>query len=1047
MHRLILWIFLGMLCWADVAGVAQVVFPRTPAPSPDGQEIAFSFQGDIWVVSSRGGEARRLTGNPAYDFLPHWSPDGKRLAFASNRYGNYDVFVLDFQDRRVYQLTYFTNADYVSGWSPDGRNVLFSSRRNFYYHRLPVTYQVPRVGGTPMEVVPAYASQAGISPDGRYLVFVRGLTTWWRKHYRGSSNADIWVYDFQKKTYHPLTDFNGHDLFPLWAPDGRTLYFVSEFDGTYNLWKMNVDGSGKTQLTFFKGDGVRFPGIAADGSLIAFEKDFDLWTLNLNHGDLEKLTIELPIDFVSNPVEYQEYSGNATEFEVSPDGRQIVFVVRGEIWVMKENGRFLKALTETPWREADAAWSPGGDSLVYVSDEAGQRDIYLLTSNEPGEPMLARAARFQRVRLTHTVEDEFRPRFSPDGKYLAFLRGKGDLIVRELRSGEERVLVRSWNALDYRWSPDARWIAYSRFDREYNREVYLLRLADGKTVNVSMHPDDDDHPRWSPDGKRLAFISRRTTDNNYDIWLVDLTRADHEKSEEEWEEYYQSLKEKKTRSDRRAAVQVDIQDIHQRIRRVTRLPGVEGDFSWSPDGRYLVFRSNTSGKADLWRIKWNGKDLTPLTRGGQSPERIVWHPVKKQIYYLRKGGKIGVIKPGGQDSKVRAFRVRVRIDRPAEQRQKFQEAWTALNDYFYDPDFHGVDWQAMREKYGPIAERVYTTEDFHDVLRLMLGELNSSHLGITAPREKRLIQSGMLGLRFDRENTEKGLRITEVLPRGPCDRSGNRAEVGEILVAIHGQPIGPQTNIHQLLWNRVDQVVELTLKQDRPGEELFRTIQVKPISFSRFLDLEYARWVKEKRGKVHRWSKGRLGYIHIRSMGASSLERFEAELYAEAHDKEALVIDVRHNGGGWSADFLLAMLMVKDHAVTIPRDGEMGYPQSRRPLYAWSRPIMVLCNEYSFSNAEIFSHAIQTLGRGKLVGKATGGFVISTGSIPLIDGSLFRVPFRGWYIVDRMMNMENNGAVPDIIVEDRPGDVAEGVDRQLKRAVVELLRLLDASAD
>ncbi|NOX38667.1 MAG: peptidase S41 [Calditrichaeota bacterium] len=1028
-------------------GEAQVIFPRTPAPSPDGQQIAFSFQGDIWLVPATGGEARRLTGNPAYDYLPHWSPDGKRLAFSSNRYGNFDVFVLDFEERRVRQLTYFTNSDYVSGWTPDGRSILFASRRNFYYHRLPVTYQVPIEGGTPVEFVPEYASQGRVSPDGRYFVFVRGLTTWWRKHYRGSSNTDIWLYDRKKKTYHRLTDFDGNDLFPMWGPDGQTIYFVSESDGTYNLWKMQRDGSGKTQLTFFKGDGVRFPGIAANGSLIAFEKDFDLWTLDPNSGAVQKLNIQLPIDFVTNPVAYRDYSGDATEFVLSPDGKQIAFTVRGEVLVMKENGHFLNALTETPWREGDLVWSPGGDSLVYISDEAGQRDVYLITSNDPQEPLLARATRFTRIRLTNTPDEEFMPQFSPDGKYLAFLRGKGDLILHDLKTGQERVLVRSWNELHYQWSPDGRWIAYSRFDREYNRDVYIINVQTGEQVNVSMHPDDDDHPRWSPDGTRLAFISRRTTDNNYDIWFVYLTRAGFEMSDEEWDDYFQARKEKKgKKAGKKPAVkvQIDMEDIHKRIRRVTRLPGVEGDFTWSPDGQYLVFRSNTAGKADLWKIKWNGKELKQLTRGGQSPSQIIWHAGRKQIYYLRKGGKISVIKPNGQDNKIRSFRARIRIDRPAEQRQKFLEAWMALNDYFYDPNFHGVDWAAMKEKYGPIAEQVYTTEDFNDVVRLMLGELNSSHLGISGPWATQQVQSGMLGLRFDPEYRGEGLKIAEVLPNGPCDRTGNRAQVGEILVAINGQKIEPTTNIHQLLWNRVNQFVELTLKQDRPGEEILRTIRVKPVPFNRFLDLEYDRWVNEKRKKVHQWSQGRLGYIHIRAMGASSLERFEAELYAEAHDKEALVIDVRNNGGGWTTDFLLAMLMVRNHAITIPRDGEKGYPQSRRPLYAWTKPIIVLCNEYSFSNAEIFSHAIKTLGRGKLVGKPTGGFVISTGGIRLIDGSTFRVPYRGWYVIGNRVNMENNGAVPDIIVEDLPGDVVAGVDRQLKRAVEELLKSLDA---
>ncbi len=330
------------------ASNAQVIFPRTPAPSPDGTQIVFSFQGDLWQVPSNGGEAIRLTAHPAYDYLPTWSPDGKRLAFSSDRYGNEDVFVLDFETRKVTQLTYFTNYDRVTGWTPDGQSVLFYSRRNFYYHRIPVTYTVPLHGGTPRELLPTYAYRGRLSPDGRYFVFVKGADLWFRQHYRGASNMDLWLYDFKTHTYTQLTTFEGNDLDPVWAPDSRTIYFVSDRDGTYNLFRLTLPNKQIQQITFFKKEGIRAPGIAANGSLIAFEKGFELWALPLPQGKPYKISITLPVDFIQNPVDYHTFTRDASEMRVSPDGKSIAFVVRGEIFVMKSNGKFLKQITSSP---------------------------------------------------------------------------------------------------------------------------------------------------------------------------------------------------------------------------------------------------------------------------------------------------------------------------------------------------------------------------------------------------------------------------------------------------------------------------------------------------------------------------------------------------------------------------------------------------------------------------------------------------------------------------------------------------------------------------
>ncbi|NOX90567.1 MAG: peptidase S41, partial [Calditrichaeota bacterium] len=449
------------------------------------------------------------------------------------------------------------------------------------------------------------------------------------------------------------------------------------------------------------------------------------------------------------------------------------------------------------------------------------------------------------------------------------------------------------------------------------------------------------------------------------------------------------------------------------------------------------------GKSDLWKVKWNGKDLKSLTKGGTQPSHLIWHKKNKRIYFIKKNGLLASVNPEGKEPKTIKFKANLRVAKFREQRQKFNEAWRTLNERFYDPEFHGANWKTIYEKYKEAAANAPSPRDFNDIVNMMLGELNASHLGIYGPGKSAQVVSGMLGLRFDADYQGEGLKIKEVIPEGPCRRIKNPLRAGDILTEINGRVVGMNNNLYAQLENQVGKSVVLRVLTNSGGQKILRRVVVRPVNYRKFMDLEYDRWREEKRNLTHKLSNNRLGYIHIRAMSNPSLEQFEMELYAEGHGKDGLVIDVRNNGGGWIADYLLNMLEIKDHAVTVPRDGGKGYPQTRRPLYAWTKPIIVLCNEYSFSNAEIFAHAIKTLKRGKVVGLPTGGLVISTGSIRLIDGSRFRVPFRGWYVIGNMQNMENHGAVPDIIVKDFPGDTALHKDRQLEAAVRELLKELD----
>jgi tricorn protease len=1073
-----------IICASVLTAFAQDIstnvatFPRHPGLSPDGSRLAFDYDGDIWTVSSSGGEARRVTVNPAHDHSPKWSPDAKWIAFSSNRGGDDDLFVIPAEGGAARQLTFIDVDDQVCDWTPDSKSLLFTSSRDDRYPDFPQLFRVSLDGGEPERLFDAFGGEASISDDGSRIVFTRSAGQWWRKGYRSSGAAQVWLTDLKSNSMEAVTDTSSHKTgddfknptsrWPQFHPDGGLL-ISSERDGTPNLWHRSPGGAW-SQVTSFKGDGVRFPSLSHDGGTIAFERDTRIWVIAAG-SKARPIEIIAPIDPEEAVDQTTSFSENAVRAAFSPDGQQMLVEVRGEVVAGRivgdkdkaARGRANVLSSNNPARDGDMIFSVGGDSAIAVSDRSGSRDLYLLTSTDPETKELARAFSLKWDRLTKSPLEEHTPRLSPDGKSVAFIRGAGDLVILDLESRDERVLLKGWSLLQYNWSPDGKWIAFAREDDEYNSDVFVIPSTGGKSVNISRHPDEDEIPVWSKDGKKLAFRSRRR-ENNWDIYTLFLKLEDDqlgaaERAEQlRMKEYEKKDKDKaKEDSDKKkkdpkddtppeqVVVVIDTTDIHLRIRSVTQLTGEEGAFDISPDGEKFVFTANHEGETDLYSINWDGTGIKRLTNGGANPRWLSFDPAGKRIRYLDGGGRVKSIDADGGAAKDHPFDVKLKVNALEERRQKFNEVWRRLNLEFYDPKFHGRDWNALHDKYLPWAEAASCEQDFGDVVKLMMGELNSSHMGYYSPDAKSRV-TGRLGLDFDEGFSGEGLRISHIVKDGPCDKETSRLLPGDILKSVAGIEPGEKTPIERILEDQVGQRIELIVKR---GKEEKRFV-VRPIHRDQLGSLRYSEWIEERRRMVDSLSDGRLGYLHIRGMAEQSLAKFETELYSIGAGKDGLVVDVRYNGGGWTADWLLAMLQVKRHATTFPRDGGPGYPQSRLPLYSWVKPIVALCNEHSFSNAEIFSHAVQTLGRGKLVGVPTPGGVISTGGDGLLDGSSYRIPLRGWFIGDNptqdpSRNMEGNGAIPDMIVPMKPGMMAEGKDTQLQAAVESLLADLKGS--
>ncbi|MDP3583282.1 MAG: S41 family peptidase [Ignavibacteria bacterium] len=1059
---------------------------RFPALNNNGSLIAFSFQGDIWTVPVAGGKATRLTIHEAYEAYPKFSLDGKQIAFSGARYGNNDLFVIQTDGGTPKRLTYHSAVDNISNWSNDG-NILFSTNREFNQIERPMEiYSISSKGGTEWRVLDAVGFEPIASPDGRFIAFVRGdINPVFREAYRGPSNRDIWLFDTKTKKYSKLVGFETNDVMPQWL-DSKTIFFLSSNSGNYNIYKITIDENGKAvskpeQLTTIKDHSIRYLNVSSDGSSVIIERDKNIYVSKTSKIDFQKVDVEISADDRFDPVEFKTMNNGLTEYAVSPNGKLFAFSVRGEVFVKeadKEKNRSVN-LSDSPFRDVDVAWL-SDTTVVFASDrEDDNYDIYLAKSADKSQPNIFKSLKHEIIRLTKTDEDESGLTVSGDGKKIAYTRGtdKKQFVVADIAAdgklSNEKVLIDSWaTPSGVAWSPDNKWLAYSIEDLYFNEDIFIQPVDNSaKPVNVSMHPRGDSNPFWSADGSKLGFLSSRSGQNaitgglNFtrDVWFAWLKKDDWEKTKSDWDEK-EPVKEEKSaekpnvKSEKKDSVKVkpikiDFENIHQRLVQVTNFPGDESNVIISKDGEtifYVGSSSTTKGGRDLYSVKWDGKDLKEMTKGGSNPGNVTMDKEGKYLYHTKMGGSLSRHDIKADKAEPLPYSTKLKIDYPAERKQVFEEAWRTIRDGFYDPQFHGKNWNDLKKKYEELCLIASTPNDLRDMFNNLLGELNSSHMGFTAAEraETQKDATGLLGAELT--PTSDGMKVVRVVPQTPADKSNSKLFADDLITAVDGSSF-QELNFYQLLNTKVDEKTLLTVKS-KDGKE--REVVIRPTNALR--QQLYQEWVNERKKLVERFSNGRLGYIHIQGMDYGSFETFERELTAAGYGKEGLVVDVRYNGGGSTTDYLMTILNYKQHAYTIPRGASDNlerdkkkfreyYPTGERLVFAaWLKPSIALCNEGSYSNAEIFSHAYKTLGIGKLVGIATNGSVISTGGKGLIDGSFVRLPLRGWFTKATDKNQELGPAVPDITVENSVDWIAKGVDEQLKVACDELLKQIDS---
>ncbi|NUN49357.1 MAG: PD40 domain-containing protein [Candidatus Brocadiae bacterium] len=1041
---------------AACAQGVRVEMAERPALSADGRRLAFSWRDDLWVVDSGGGTARRLTTHPGDDGEPCWSPDGTEIAFTSDRSGTKQVHVIPAEGGEPIRLTVRTTGWSLMDWSPDGSWLLARTTTDTGWPDNRRLFRVPRLGGRAELLFDAYGGEARIAPDGRRIVFVREGTQWWRQGYRGSEAGQVWTWS-PDDGFRSLVALPTESRWPLWRPDGRAVYYAGAEGGRFAIREVPVGeapAQSRPVVTPAAAGADVYPCLSRDGRTLVFRRDFDLYRVDpAAGGEPRRIEITVRADDARPPVERATLDKVSTA-SFSADGLEVAFVAGGDIWVMDTILREPRQVTATAEEERGVVFAPDGSALYCVSERGGQPDLWRV---ERADTSLYwwRNERFLHTALTADAGADGRPIPSPDGKRIAWIRGLGDLWTATTAGKDAKRLLSSWNPPEYAWSPDSRWIAYAVEDTDFNSDIWIVP-ADGSApaVNVSRHPYSESNPVWSPDGRVLAFRGDRR-EGETDLFTVWLRREDdeREKRDRTLDEAVRRMKEvrkdgepPKKKPDGAGAVEpvrIDFEGLHERVRRIPVDGKGERGLFWKPDSTRLGFAAAVKGQQGTWAIDFP-ESGEPKLIVAKVIDRAQWLAEGDQIVGVADGVP-GTFSKGAW--KAFPFSARQTIQVAARQRAAFVQAWRLMRDTYYDGRLNNRDWDAIRAKYEDAAARAADAGAFSAIVNLMLGELNGSHLGFFAsgrrwnPADGWAEETPWLGIRWASRDEERGLRVAAVVREGPADRAAVRLRAGDRVLRINGRDVGPGDDLDALLAGPPRSEIVLTVADSgllsrRPSRTTrLREVRVRAGTWGDAGDVLYANWLRSNRENVERLSGGTAGYIHIRGMDWTSFDEFERQLYAAGAGKDGLVIDVRENGGGFTADHLLTILCQPTHAVTVPRGGGPGYPGDRRVYAAWDRPIVVLCNQNSFSNAEILAHAIQVLKRGRVVGVPTAGGVISTGGTAIMDLGMLRLPFRGWFRRDTGEDMELAGAIPDVVAWPDPADQARGIDRQLEAAV------------
>lgn len=1059
---------------------------RDCAISPDGTTIAFTYKGDIYTVPVSGGRAMQLTSHPAYDTAPVWSPDSKKIAFASDRMGSLDVFIVSREGGVPQRLTTHSGSETPIAFKDNG-HVLFAAAiqpsaedMQFPSGTFNQVYEVSVEGGRPRMFSSMPMEHISIRKDGKQWLYQdkKGYEDPWRKHHKSSIARDVWMYTpGTPGSYAKLTAFRGEDRDPVWAPDGESFYYLSEENGTFNVFKRRLGSASSTQITRHTVNPVRFLSIAENGTL-CYGLDGEIYTLAPGKQP-KKVKIEIMSDRLDRDVIRQVLQNGVSEMAVSPDGDEIAFIVHGDVYVTSVEYKTTKQITDTPEQERDVDFSPDGRSLVYASERDGLWQIYQASLVKEDEKQFTYATEIKEERLTKSSKTSFQPQYSPDGKEVAFLEDRTAIRVMNLKSKKVRTVMDKKYQYSYsdgdqwfQWSPDSKWILsdFIGVGGWNNKDIVLLK-ADGKGEmhNLTQSGYNDGRAKWVLGGKAMIWSSDRAGFRSHgswgaesDVYIMFFDLEAYEKfrmNDEDLALYEEAEKERKMKEAKEKAEQdkkkkgkkhkkddkkekeeeetltFDLENCRDRVMRLTANSSLLGDALLSKDGNMLYYLTSFEGPQDLW--------VRDLKEGST---RILVKGIGRGYLVQSKQGGIFICGGGGmREIDMRSGRPeRIEFEaffnyRPyAEREYIFEHAWQQVKDKFYMKDLHGVDWNGYKKVYEKFLPYINNNYDFAEMLSELLGELNASHTGARYSGRGGAMPTASLGVFYDETYKGDGLKIKEIPAKSPFAQIKTKVTEGCIIEQIDGREVKKGEDYFPLLEGKVGRKIRLAVYNPDTKERFEETI--RGIGAGQWNKVLYHRWVERNRAEVERLSGGRLGYIHIEAMNSESFRETYSELLGRYRHKEAVVVDVRHNGGGWLHEDLMVLLGGKEYQRFVAQGQYIGSD----PFNQWTKPSCMLVCEDNYSNAHGTPQLYQALKLGKLVGAPVPGTMTAVWWENQIDPSLvFGIPQVG--CVDMEGNYaENHELEPDVLIYNSPADVLQGRDAQLEAAVKTLLDELPA---
>jgi Tol biopolymer transport system component len=1069
-------LFLSLVLCLQLFSQSSPQWIRYAQISPDGNKIAFSYKGNLYFVENNTSLAIPISIDESYEYEPVWSPDSKHIAFASDRYGNFDIFLYNTDNAETSRLTYHSSNDIPQSFTADGTKVLFTSSRKmnaensqFPYGRFSQLYSVNLNADRPKLEIPLPMDAVNVKKDGSQWLYMdyKGYEDYWRKHHTSSVARDVWVYNTTEKTHTQLTDFQGEDRNPVWANDQESIYYLSERSGTFNVWKLKPgENATPEQISNFDIHPVRFLSLANNGTL-CYTLHGEIYT-QVEGQDPIKKNITIPYE-QGNVEKLKTITSGASEMALSPNGKEIAFVVRGEVFVTGTETGLTKRITNTPEQERSVHFHPDGKKLVYAGERNGSWNLYETKILSEDEPYFYASTLLEEKTLLANEEETFQPKYSPDGKEVAYLSNRTALKVLNISTGQSRLVLpgdKNYSYSDgdqyFAWSPDSKWIAVDFIDKNrWVPEIGLVR-ADGseEIKNITESGYTESSGKWINDGQAILYYSDKQGFRSHgswgstaDVFAVYLNREAYEKAQLSKDEYKlwkeqqkeekqddsEDKKKKKSKDDKKEEKnsRIEWDNLEDRVERLTISSSFISDAHVSPDGETLYYISSRDNSYDLWEMDIREKKTKTIGNFKGGGASLSMDKDGKNLFVMVRGRFYKVDTKSGKSSPI-SFKAEMYLDAQAEREYLFEHMWRQVLRKFYKTDIHGVEWDGLKVAYEQKLKYINNDRDFAELMSELLGELNGSHTGCRYNhRNSEGTSTATLGIYTEDDYTGAGIKIAEIIEKSPLALTGQDIKAGMIITKIDGKTIEAGQNYYPLLDHKAgkDIVLQITNADGKNAHN----VKIKGLSQGQDSNLRYERWVKSRRKATEKLSNGRLGYVHVRGMNSSSFREVFQDLLGRYNDKEAVVVDTRFNGGGWLHDDLATLLSGEMYVKLVPRGQYIG----SEPQNKWQKPSAVVVGEGNYSDAHFFPYTYKALDIGKIVGMPVPGTATAVWWERQINPNLvFGIPQVG-VVNMKGEYLENKQLEPDVKVKNQPGELVEGKDSQLEKAVEVLLKELD----